>query len=347
MCDGDGRIVDANDRACAWTDRGRDALLGRALRDLFVLDEAAFDLIWDSLRRDGRVRHEATMTLTAGTSRVVDVSIRTTAGEPVTWYCAVLRDVTTRVRAERAQARQARLHAALGACAGLLAQHSSVVDLCQAVCTAVARYGQLRSVTIGLVDPARQTLTTVAQASTNAVSTERPTAALSTLSLPLRRAGRLLGALGLESDDADAFGRDELPLAEALAAGLAAGMERASRLDRLERTCALLDESRWDWNMTTGALFVSPTIEEWLGYGPGELVRDAQSWLDVVHPRQRDSALVRLQALCHPDGNSVSGHLRLRHRSGDYRRAFVRARLVPDALSSEVTRLVGTVAMLG
>jgi hypothetical protein len=76
-------------------------------------------------------------------------------------------------------------------------------------------------------------------------------------------------------------------------------------------------------------------------------VRDARSWLDVVHPRQRDSALVRLQALCHPDGNSVSGHLRLRHRSGEYRRAFVRARLVPNALSSEVTRLVGTVAMLG
>ena len=46
----------------------------------------------------------------------------------------------------------------------------------------------------------------------------------------------------------------------------------------------------WDWNLSTGDCYYSPTWSKMLGYEPGELASTPDLWLRLTHPDDRQRA---------------------------------------------------------
>ena len=108
----------------------------------------------------------------------------------------------------------------------------------------------------------------------------------SELAVPLRRNGRTLGVLNIESDDAGAFGAEELLLAESLAEAISLGLENA-RLERArdEVTHLMVHDLRAPMVSITGAL-------DLLGGAQGLAPRD-QSLLQMARRNaERQNALI-------------------------------------------------------
>ncbi|HET7293253.1 MAG TPA: GAF domain-containing protein [Vicinamibacteria bacterium] len=111
--------------------------------------------------------------------------------------------------------------------------------------------------------------------------------ARSELAVPLKRGSRVLGVLNLESDEPDAFGEEDIRLAESLADTIAISLDEATVFRRLaeesERLQAVIGASR-DGILLVGdgrVRLVNPPalrllglpgdVEDWLGRGKGDL----------------------------------------------------------------------------
>ncbi len=74
----------------------------------------------------------------------------------------------------------------------------------------------------------------------------------------------------------------------------------------------------WDWNLATDETTFSDTFYTMLGYEPGELPMCLQTWVDLVHPDDLESAVADIQK--HRDGATelyVNEH-RLRTKQGEW-----------------------------
>ena len=57
---------------------------------------------------------------------------------------------------------------------------------------------------------------------------------------------------------------------------------------RLERASHAANIALWEWDMTTGRLEWSNTVDSMLGYEPGTFPHTLQKWEEIVHPDDRD-----------------------------------------------------------
>ena len=97
----------------------------------------------------------------------------------------------------------------------------------------------------------------------------------------------------------------------------------------------------FDWDVPGDRVFVSPEIEAQLGLKRGELEGPASTWLELIHPFERDSYSSALDAVLEQRRGRVNQEFRLRGADGHYTWFRMRARPVvgPDG---EVMRIVGT-----
>jgi diguanylate cyclase (GGDEF)-like protein/PAS domain S-box-containing protein len=97
----------------------------------------------------------------------------------------------------------------------------------------------------------------------------------------------------------------------------------------------------FDWDVPADRIFVSPEIEAQLGRKRGELEGPASTWLELVHPFERDAYSAALDAVLEQRRGRINQEFRLRGADGHYTWFRMRARPVvgPDG---EVLRVVGT-----
>ncbi len=79
-----------------------------------------------------------------------------------------------------------------------------------------------------------------------------------------------------------------------------------------------------------GATFVSRSVKSLLGYEPGEFLERPRTWLDAVHPEDREEVEAMLVYVC--EVGELVHDFRMRHRDGGYRWLRDELRLVapPD-----------------
>ena len=99
----------------------------------------------------------------------------------------------------------------------------------------------------------------------------------------------------------------------------------------------------FDWDVTNDQIFVSPEIEDQLGLKRGELEGPASSWLDLLHPLERDRYRACLDTIVEQRRGRVAQDFRLHASDGHYFWFRLRARPVVGS-DGEVVRLVGTLA---
>ena len=123
------------------------------------------------------------------------------------------------------------------------------------------------------------------------------------------------------------------------------GMGAGSISDASRKALALTGcgDVIFDWDVIADRIFVSPEVEAQLGLSRGALEGPAATWLDVLHPFERDRYKACLDAVLEQRRGRIAQDFRLRAADGHYFWFAMRARPVvgPDG---EVIRVVGTLS---
>ncbi len=118
--------------------------------------------------------------------------------------------------------------------------------------------------------------------------------------------------------------------------------EELKRSEReLRLTLDATTDGIWKWNFKTDELFFSPRYYKMLGYEPGEFPATFESWVDLIHPNDRDAALSTAQTFLATKPDFYHNEFRLRTKAGDYRWIRVTARVVERDDDGEAVRMIG------
>jgi diguanylate cyclase (GGDEF)-like protein/PAS domain S-box-containing protein len=124
-----------------------------------------------------------------------------------------------------------------------------------------------------------------------------------------------------------------------------AGLSHGGVSDGERRALALVGSGDvvFDWDVSSDRIYVSPEIEQSLGLKRGTLEGPAASWLEALHPFDRDRYRTCLDTVLEQRRGRIGIDFRLRASDGHYLWYFLKARPVVGA-DGEVIRVVGTLA---
>ena len=125
----------------------------------------------------------------------------------------------------------------------------------------------------------------------------------------------------------------------AFAGGMAQGI--VSDVERRALALTGAGDMIWDWDVSADRVFTSPETEALLGLKPGSLDGAAATWLEVLHPLDRDRFRATLDGVVEQRRGRVAQDFRVRAADGHYFWFALRARPVVGT-DGEVIRLVGT-----
>jgi diguanylate cyclase (GGDEF)-like protein/PAS domain S-box-containing protein len=123
------------------------------------------------------------------------------------------------------------------------------------------------------------------------------------------------------------------------------GTLRAGGADAERRALAMTGcgDAIFDWNVGADQIYVSSELESQLGLKRGTLEGPAASWLDVLHPLDRDRYVAALDGLLHQRSGRIQHDIRLRGADGHYSWFLLKARPVIGA-QGEVVRVIGALS---
>ncbi|UJR81591.1 hybrid sensor histidine kinase/response regulator [Sandaracinus amylolyticus] len=101
----------------------------------------------------------------------------------------------------------------------------------------------------------------------------------------------------------------------------------------------------WDWDLTTNRVWISPRLEEQLGYAHGELAPrfGPEIWKDLVHEEDAEQLGAAREAFVRGTTRDFDVEVRLRCKAGDHRTFRARA-AAQRAPSGEALRVVGSLS---
>ncbi|HEY1781223.1 MAG TPA: EAL domain-containing protein [Roseiarcus sp.] len=99
----------------------------------------------------------------------------------------------------------------------------------------------------------------------------------------------------------------------------------------------------FDWNVVADQIHVSADVEAQLGLKRGVLEGPASSWLDILHPLDRDRYSAALEGVLAQRSGRISHDIRLRGADSRYHSFTLKARPVVNA-EGEVVRVIGALS---
>ncbi|MEM6773461.1 MAG: EAL domain-containing protein [Pseudomonadota bacterium] len=111
-----------------------------------------------------------------------------------------------------------------------------------------------------------------------------------------------------------------------------------TRYDLLTQSMA---DGIYDWDLDQNRLYLSPVWKGQLGYADDELDNSFDTFLDLLHPDHRERVTRQLQAYVSGASDSWDLEFQLRHKDGRYVWIHSRGTSIRDALTGEVTRVLG------
>jgi diguanylate cyclase (GGDEF)-like protein len=98
----------------------------------------------------------------------------------------------------------------------------------------------------------------------------------------------------------------------------------------------------WDWQADEGELHVGEELETALGLNHGAIVEEgADAFIDRIHPADRGSYLVAVEAAEEQGNGLIDRQFRMRHGDGGYRWFHLRGRAMPGP-NKRAARCIGT-----
>lgn len=97
----------------------------------------------------------------------------------------------------------------------------------------------------------------------------------------------------------------------------------------------------WDWNILTNQVHYSPRWKSMLGYAVNEIKDTFSEWERLVHPDDKDGALLIIEEFFKNKAKKYESEFRMQHKDGQYINILSRAFAVQNEVGN-ITRLVGT-----
>ncbi len=144
---------------------------------------------------------------------------------------------------------------------------------------------------------------------------------------PIMREERIVGALGILRDVTE---RKQVEKALRQSEG------------RFREAMEATSDGLWDWNVETGDVYYSPAYYQMLGYEPRELPGLAQTWMELIHPDDRDQALRSNQDCVENRISNFAIEFRMRTKSGEWKWILGRGRASARDANGRALRMVGT-----
>ncbi|MDD5087842.1 MAG: PAS domain S-box protein [bacterium] len=94
----------------------------------------------------------------------------------------------------------------------------------------------------------------------------------------------------------------------------------------LRQTLEATTDGIWSWNLQTDTWWFSPRYYTMLDYKPGEFPASFESWRNLIHPNDLNSALQVVEKYLKTKPDTYENEYRLRTSRGDYRWIHARAR---------------------
>lgn len=98
----------------------------------------------------------------------------------------------------------------------------------------------------------------------------------------------------------------------------------------------------WDWNLKTNEVYYSPNYFKMLGYSPTEFKFHYNTWLELLHPEDKESVVSFENNVLETGGSSFSIEYRMRTKSKNWIWILSRGRIVEWDENGKPLRLVGT-----
>jgi PAS domain S-box-containing protein len=98
----------------------------------------------------------------------------------------------------------------------------------------------------------------------------------------------------------------------------------------------------WDWSLSADEVYYSPGYVTMLGYAPGELPAHASSWMDRVHPEDKEAALKANMDCIENRRDGFEVEFRMQAKNGEWRWILGRGRVVSREANGRANRVVGT-----
>ncbi len=175
-------------------------------------------------------------------------------------------------------------------------------------------------------------------------------------SFPIRFQGQVCGALTLCVKEPGFFREREIGLLEEVALDVSFALDKIEGEARRMRAEAALRESEerfrlameatsdglWDWDVPSGEVYYSPGYFRMLGYEPGEWPATADTFFELIHPDDRQRAMVVNDACIRNESPSVHIEVRMRSRDGSWRWILGRGKAVRRDGEGRALQMVGT-----
>ncbi len=114
--------------------------------------------------------------------------------------------------------------------------------------------------------------------------------------------------------------------------------------ERFQLAMAAASDGIWDWNVVSGETYYSPAYMQMLGYSPGELPEQNDTWQMLLHPDDKNKALAVVDAAITSNTSRYEHEFRLRAKDGSYRDILSKGSVVSRDGQGKALRAVGTQA---
>ncbi|HPD45561.1 MAG TPA: PAS domain-containing protein [Anaerohalosphaeraceae bacterium] len=111
--------------------------------------------------------------------------------------------------------------------------------------------------------------------------------------------------------------------------------------ERLHRIMDAVADGAWDWNVQTGNLYMTPRSYRLLGCEPDGLAATYWTWVELLHPDDRDKVIAQLQDDLKSDKDTWCQEFRMRSPEGRWRWIRGNAVVVERTPDKRPLRVVG------
>jgi two-component system, cell cycle sensor histidine kinase and response regulator CckA len=140
------------------------------------------------------------------------------------------------------------------------------------------------------------------------------------------------------------FGAEDVLIVSAMDVTAQVEVEQALRQSE-QRLALALDASTdgiWDWDVPSGALYVSPSWSRMLGYEPHELEPRIETWSALMHPDDLAAASEAYAEHAAGRTSAVEVEFRMRRKDGSWAWILAHSKVVARAADGAPVRVVGT-----
>jgi PAS domain S-box-containing protein len=98
----------------------------------------------------------------------------------------------------------------------------------------------------------------------------------------------------------------------------------------------------WDWDLTTGKIYCSPSLTSMLGYDSNDVIESVDQWQELIHPDDRQKAYQSNFDCVHNLTDSFEVEYRMQTHDGGWKWIVGRGKAVQRDASGKALRIIGT-----